>query len=84
MSYDKFISEHSYNPKINTSMIEDNGFFDSILIEGDKETLNFLADLIKELANDDGQMKAAISPDGAGCAYFLKGSKIGIYLNKIK
>ncbi|WP_414524208.1 hypothetical protein, partial [Umezakia ovalisporum] len=73
---------HQYSPKINITILDGDGFMDSVLIEGDRDTLNFFADLIKSMANDDQIEKVSISPDGAGSLYFSESSKLGLYISK--
>jgi hypothetical protein len=83
MSYSDFIDNHQYEPKIKIRILDGDGHLDAVLIEGDKDTLNFFADLIKSMANDDEVEKVSISPDGAGKIYFSEASKLGLYINKI-
>jgi hypothetical protein len=55
----------------------------SVLIEGDKETLLFLADLLLAQASDDLDCGVGISPRGPGCALFSKNSEYGIYVHSL-
>ncbi|MEO6196260.1 MAG: hypothetical protein ABIS20_24835 [Thermoanaerobaculia bacterium] len=56
---------------------------DVVLLEGDKRSLEFLAELIKEQAafeKDDG---FSIEPNGAGSKFFTKSSRLGIYIHRV-
>jgi hypothetical protein len=76
--------EKNGNKKISlhTSLIEsDDGYTPYFLIEGDAESLKWLAKFIIEIAdakyNDD-----SISPDGAGNKNFCKTAQFGLYVTK--
>ena len=53
-----------------------------VLIEGDKIAFKFLSGLFDALARvkDCGFQ---IAPDGAGSAFFRRGSKLGLYLHRL-
>lgn len=73
------ICEQHYKSGIAISLREIDD--DVILIEGDRNSLEFLAKLIMAQAafkKDDG---FGISPSGAGRSYFAAGSK-GIYIHR--
>ena len=54
-----------------------------VLIEGTKEALLFLGDLLSSQANNQGDSGFQIAPDGAGNVLFLEGSNLGIYINRV-
>lgn len=65
---------------IKITTIKKDGF---VLIEGSKEALLFLSQLIEAQANfvsDDG---FHISPQGAGNALFSDASDVGLYINRV-
>ena len=54
---------------------------ETILIEGDRRSLEFLARLIQAQAGFDDDCGFQISPDGAGSSFFAAGSK-GLYIHR--
>ncbi|HTG36281.1 MAG TPA: hypothetical protein VLB76_25465 [Thermoanaerobaculia bacterium] len=56
---------------------------DVVLLEGDRVSLEFLAELIRgqsTLERDDG---FSIEPNGAGRKFFAKSSRLGLYIHRI-
>jgi hypothetical protein len=64
--------------QLNIRVLED----EVVLVQGNKESLKLLGTLLLTLAESDEE-KIQISPRGAGSTFFDKGSKLGIYINKI-
>ena len=82
MKLTDFLRDHNYDPKIKIDLIKDDmGEFDSILIDGDRNTMRFLSDLFKILSDDESEESISLSPNGAGSIYFTTESKLGIYLS---
>ena len=52
-----------------------------ILVEGDRTSLEFLAALIGAQACFDKDCGFSIDPNGAGSAFFVEGSKLGLYIH---
>ena len=55
---------------------------DSVLIEGNSDSLKFLAHVLLALA-DEEDCGFQISPKGAGRAWFAKDAQLGIYLHRL-
>jgi hypothetical protein len=53
-----------------------------VLIEGNKESLLFLRDLIEAQANYSDDSGFGIDPKGAGNALFDKDSDLGVYISR--
>ncbi|MGH9875386.1 MAG: hypothetical protein ACRD9S_23265 [Pyrinomonadaceae bacterium] len=56
---------------------------DSVLIEGDRETLEFLGNLILAQAGDVDCCHKSIAPNAAGSALFTTQSNVGIYIHRL-
>jgi hypothetical protein len=56
---------------------------DSILIEGNREALEFLGNLLLAQAQDLDCCHKSIAPNGPGSALFTKQSNIGIYIHRL-
>ena len=53
-----------------------------VLVEGDRSSLEFLAELIKAQARYESDCGFSIQPGGAGSLFFGKDSKLGIYIHR--
>jgi hypothetical protein len=56
---------------------------DMVMIEGDRASLEFLADLIRAQAGFEKDSGFAIQPHGAGSVFFGTDSKLGIYIHRV-
>jgi len=56
---------------------------DVVLLEGDRVSLEFLAELIKEQSTFDRDDGFSIAPNGAGGEFFAKSSRLGIYIRRV-
>ena len=56
---------------------------DSVLIEGNREALEFLGNLLLAQAKDVHCCHKSIEPNGAGSALFTEQSNIGIYIHRL-
>jgi hypothetical protein len=65
--------------KITARAIED----DLVLLEGDREALEFLGNLLLAQANDGRRCHTSIEPNGAGSAFFTDTSTLGIYIHRL-
>lgn len=54
---------------------------DYVLIEGSRESLRFLGELITAFVSEDCGCNFDIHPQGAGSAHFTTKSSIGLYLH---
>jgi hypothetical protein len=54
-----------------------------VLIEGDKDALRFLADLILAQIDSDYGCNLDIHPNGAGSKHFSNASTSGIYVHRL-
>lgn len=54
----------------------------SVLIEGDRRSLEFLAALLLAVASDE-DCGYGIQPGGAGSAHFAANTELGIYLHRL-
>ena len=64
---------------LSLSLLDD----EMVLIQGDRASLEFLADLIKAQACFENDSGFAIQPQGAGSTFFGMGSKLGIYIHRV-
>src|SRR6266550_876064 len=55
----------------------------SILLEGDRTSLEWLADIILASAADKRDCGSFVAPDGPGNVYFHKSSEFGIYIHRL-
>jgi hypothetical protein len=55
----------------------------SILLEGDKTSLEWLADFILASAADERDCGSFVSPDGPGNIFFDKQSEFGLYIHRL-
>jgi hypothetical protein len=55
----------------------------SILLEGDRTSLEWLADIILASAADERDCGSFVAPDGPGNIYFDKSSEFGIYIHRL-
>ncbi len=55
----------------------------SILLEGDKTSLEWLADFILASAADERDCGSFVSPDGPGNMFFDKQSEFGLYIHRL-
>jgi hypothetical protein len=55
----------------------------SVLIEGNREALEFLGNLLLAQAQDVHCCHKSIEPNGAGGALFTEPSNIGIYIHRL-
>lgn len=55
----------------------------SVLLEGNREALEFLGNLLLAQANDPNCCHKSIEPNGAGNALFTDGSNLGIYIHRL-
>ena len=55
----------------------------SILLEGDRTSLEWLADIILASAADERDCGSFVAPDGPGNVYFNKSSEFGIYIHRL-
>ncbi|MBJ7534908.1 hypothetical protein JDN40_12400 [Rhodomicrobium vannielii ATCC 17100] len=53
-----------------------------VLIEGDKDALKFLGEMILSVAESKEEGNFSMSPSGPGSIFFSKGSGYGFYINK--
>ena len=76
-------AERSSPIRLNLSLLEapDAGAKPMILVEGDSETLLFLADLLIAQAQDSSNCGKQIAPDGPGNSFFEPRSAFGIYIH---
>jgi hypothetical protein len=65
--------------KITARTMED----DLVLLEGDREALEFLGKLFLAQANDERSCHKSLQPDGAGSAFFTDTSNLGIYIHRL-
>ena len=80
MSPDKICADYAERgAKLTVEMLDG----DTVLIKGNREALEFLADLLRAQAHaaDDGFQ---ISPNGAGSSLFASGSKYGLYVLRLE
>jgi hypothetical protein len=56
---------------------------DSVLIEGNREALEFLGNLLLAQAQDIRCCHKSIVPNGAGSALFTDQSNVGIYVHRL-
>ena len=56
---------------------------DFVLLEGERDALEFLGNLLLAQANDEQSCKKSIGPNSAGNAFFNEGSNIGIYIHRL-
>jgi len=56
---------------------------DLVLLEGDREALEFLGNLILAQANDERSCNKSIQPNGAGSSFFTDPSNLGIYIHRL-
>lgn len=63
---------------IKLSILKNKNF---IVIKGDSCSLKFLSELISAQADTLTNSGFSISPKGAGSSYFVKKSKLGLYIN---
>jgi hypothetical protein len=66
------------NVKLSLSLLDG----DMVLIEGDRSSLEFLAELIQAQARFESDTGFSIQPNGAGRVFFKNDSKLGIYLHR--
>lgn len=59
----------------------DNG---SILVEGNKDGLMFLSELLAAQASFEGDDGFQLSPNGAGSALFTDAATLGLYIHRAK
>jgi hypothetical protein len=52
-----------------------------VLLEGDREALKFLGNLLLAQADDERSCNKSIQPNGAGSAFFTDTSNLGIYIH---
>lgn len=79
MNPDKVLMRHKserHNLKI---WVED----DYVFVEGNKETLSFLSDIIRAQSEFDDDCGFQISPKGRGKRIFEQKSKLGIYIHRL-
>ncbi len=55
---------------------------DSIVLEGNEQSLKFLGSLILSQADYEDDESFSIAPNGAGNKFFSKASKFGIHIHK--
>jgi hypothetical protein len=67
------------NVKITCRLLDD----DLILIEGDRDGLEFLGNLFLAQANDACNCHDSLQPNGAGSAFFTAASNRGIYIHRL-
>ena len=67
--------------KIRISKIKDDQ--NLILIEGKKEELEFLGQLLISQANFEKDCGFCISPKGAGSSLFANNSNLGVYIHRL-
>jgi hypothetical protein len=80
-SPDKVCAENADSKrKITVKWLDDNK--DYILIEGRKEDLEFLGNLLISQANFKDDVSFFISPGGPGSKLFTKKSEFGIYISR--
>ena len=65
--------------KITVRAMED----DLVLLEGDREALEFLGNLFLAQAHDERCCHKSLQPDGAGSAFFTDTSNLGIYIHRL-
>ena len=65
--------------KITSRTLDD----DLVLLEGDREALEFLGNLFLAQANDERCCHNSLQPDGAGSAFFTDASNLGIYIHRL-
>jgi hypothetical protein len=56
---------------------------DLVLLEGNREALEFLGNLLLAQANDERSCHKSIQPNGAGSAFFTDTSNLGIYIHRL-
>ena len=56
---------------------------DSVLLEGDRDALEFLGHLLLAQANDERSCHKSIEPNGAGSILFTDASNLGIYVHRL-
>jgi hypothetical protein len=54
-----------------------------VLLEGDRQALEFLGNLLLAQANDERNCNKSIEPNGAGSAFFSETSNLGIYIHRL-
>jgi hypothetical protein len=54
-----------------------------VLLEGDREALKFLGNLLLAQADDERSCSKSIEPDGAGSELFSETSNLGIYIHRL-
>ncbi len=67
------------NVKVSCKMLDDN----TILLEGEREALEFLGNLLLAQARFELDCGFQIGPHGAGCALFTEESNMGIYIHRL-
>jgi len=55
----------------------------SVLLEGNREALEFLGNLLLAQANDVNCCYKSIDPNGAGNALFTNKSNLGLYIHRL-
>jgi hypothetical protein len=56
---------------------------DVVLLEGDRMSLEFLAELIRGQSTFEKDDGFSIAPNGAGREFFAKSSRLGLYIHRI-
>jgi hypothetical protein len=56
---------------------------DTVIFEGDAESLSFLGNLFISQAGHEGDCGFQIAYDGAGQAFFDKTSNVGLYIHRL-
>jgi hypothetical protein len=56
---------------------------DLVVLEGDREALKFLGNLILAQADDERSCNKSIQPNGAGSVFFTDTSNLGIYIHRL-
>ena len=72
------VSYADHNVKVTCRLMDD-----LVLLEGDREALEFLGNLLLAQANDERSCKKSIGPNGAGNVFFTEGSDLGIYIHRL-
>jgi hypothetical protein len=72
------ISYADRNVKITCRLMDD-----LVLLEGDRDTLEFLGNLFLAQAYDERSCKKSIGPNSAGNAFFAGESNLGIYIHRL-
>lgn len=54
-----------------------------VLLEGNRDGLEFLGNLLLAQANDERSCKKSIAPDSAGSILFTRESNLGVYINRL-